>query len=182
MDMPRHRERLVAHGPQLLQQFEQAAALANGHAPGTMAWVPRMEGVHVIEHQGQVRKLARQELVVNAPAIPPRANFLLRDIVGGEDVAWADALELRDKIILQSEDCSCYVLPATDFPYLSKNSVYFLSWECRDEVNLQEDGAVGGDDDDVDNPFSYYLCKWDVIHRVATVVKKVPGVWDREEF
>ncbi|TVU34227.1 hypothetical protein EJB05_16058, partial [Eragrostis curvula] len=180
MDMPRYRDRLVAHGPQLLQQFEeQAAAMANGHAPGAMAWVPGMEGVHVIEHQGRVRKLARQELVVNAPAIPPRANFVLRDIVGGVDVAWADAPELRDKVILQSEDCSCYVLPASDFPNLSNNSVYFLSWERRDEVNLQEDGAAGGDDDDVDNPFSYYLCKWDVIDRVATVVKKVPGVWDR---
>ncbi|KAK3161107.1 hypothetical protein QOZ80_1BG0071930 [Eleusine coracana subsp. coracana] len=142
MGMPSHRNHLLTHGPHTLQlQLEQAIA------PNEMAWVPGMEAVHLIEHQGQVWQLARQELVNNMPAMAPRANFVLQDMVGhngGAAIAWDDALELRDKVTLQSEDCNSYVLPASDFPGLCKNSIYFLSWERRDELNLED----GGDEND----------------------------------
>lgn len=172
MGMPGHRNRLLTHGPKMLQA-EQAIA-PNERA--FVTWVPGMEAVHLIEHQGLVRQLFRQELV-NVPDAP-RANFLLGNMIAHNDavpVAWADAPELRDKIVLQSEDCSSYVLPASDFPGLSKNAVYFLSWERRDEVNLED-----RTDDDADGEeYSYYLCKWDMVSHVATVEKKIPGFWDR---
>jgi hypothetical protein len=58
MGMPGHRNLLLNHGPGVLQ-LEQAVA------PDDMAWVPGMEDVHAVEHQGQVRLLARQELIMD---------------------------------------------------------------------------------------------------------------------
>jgi hypothetical protein len=143
-----------------------------------MAWVPGMEDVHAVEHQGQVWLLARQEFIMDdGPARSAlRVSFELYNLIdqdGWVPVDWDDVPELRDKIVLPSEDCSCFVLPPADFPGLSKNSIYFLSWESADEVNLlQENGCVNGDS------YSYYMCKWDMVDYVSSIVK-IPGVWDR---
>jgi hypothetical protein len=164
MDVPSHRHRLLIQGPEVLQ-LEQAVA------PNEIDWVPGMEDVHSVEHLGQVRLLARQEHV-DGLARAPRANFQLYDMIGDNGwaaVAWDDAPELRDVVVLQSEDCSCYVLPADDFPELCKNSIYFLSWEREDEL--------AGGDGDGGNSYSYYLCKWDMVQHLSTVEKKIPGFW-----
>uniref|UniRef100_K3XRM6 F-box domain-containing protein n=1 Tax=Setaria italica TaxID=4555 RepID=K3XRM6_SETIT len=70
--------------------------------------------------------------------------------------------QLRDKVIFQSADTCCHVLPAGDnFVGLSKNSIYFLDRRRR-----------RGDAE------AYCLCKWDLLQRVATVVEEIPGDWD----
>uniref|UniRef100_K3XPC7 DUF295 domain-containing protein n=1 Tax=Setaria italica TaxID=4555 RepID=K3XPC7_SETIT len=84
-------------------------------------------------------------------------------------------LEQPPVVIFQGQDSSCYVLPASErFAGLSGNFVYFLSWQRQEEVD--EDGGVGDG-----NPFGYFLCKWDMIGRVATVVEKVPGTWEQQK-
>ncbi|PUZ56112.1 hypothetical protein GQ55_5G269900 [Panicum hallii var. hallii] len=187
MRMPQLRARLLTHGPQVLEGEEAAIAAVNGHGHGHVEWVPGMRGAHVIEHGGQVRVLIRQEQPAaiaagDAPEGPvspgdplPRLSFELRNTLGadGEAVDWANAPELHGTVIFQSPDSSCYVLPASDrFAGLSRNCVYFLSWQRQEQVD--EDGGVGDG-----NPFGYFLCKWDMIWRVATVVEKVPGNWQR---
>ncbi|RLM94178.1 hypothetical protein C2845_PM08G16990 [Panicum miliaceum] len=186
MRMPQLRARLPTHDPQVLEGEEAAIAAVNGHAHGHVEWVPGMRGAHVIEHGGQVRVLVRQEQPAaiaagDAPEGPvspgdplSRLSFELRNTLDadGEAVDWANAPELHGTVIFQSPDSSCYVLPASDrFAGLSRNCVYFLSWQRQEEVD--EDGGVGDG-----NPFGYFLCKWDMIGRVATVVE-VPGNWQR---
>ncbi|CAL4949080.1 unnamed protein product [Urochloa decumbens] len=187
MRMPQLRARLVAHGPQVVEAEEAAIAAVNGHAHGHVEWFPGMRGAHVVEHGGQARVLVRMELeqppaIAGGGGVPvkpgdtvPGASFELRNTVDpeGDAVDWASAPELHGKVILQSEDSICHVLPAS--VGLSGNSVYFLSWQ-RQEVVVDEDGGVGDGE-----PFGYFLCRWDVIKGVATVVEKVPGAWDRQK-
>ncbi|RCV26591.1 hypothetical protein SETIT_5G258100v2 [Setaria italica] len=189
MRMPMLRARLLAHGPHVLEGEEAAIAAVNGHAHGHVEWLPGMRGAHVVEHEGQVRVLVRLEQppVVPAGAAPegpvrpgdplPRVSFELRNTLDaeGETIDWANAPELHGKVIFQGQDSSCYVLPASErFAGLSGNFVYFLSWQRQEEVD--EDGGVGDG-----NPFGYFLCKWDMIGRVATVVEKVPGTWEQQK-
>ncbi|CAO2190793.1 unnamed protein product [Urochloa humidicola] len=182
MRMPQLRARLLTHWPQVVEAEEAAIAAVNGHAHGHshVEWIPGMRGAHVVEHGGQARVLVRMEQPPEGPPVKPgdklpRVSFELRNTVDadGDAVEWASAPELHGKVILQSLDNICHVLPAS-VEGLSGNSVYFLSWQ-RQEV-VDEDGGVGDGE-----PFGYFLCRWDVIERVATVVEKVPGAWDRQK-
>jgi hypothetical protein len=191
MRMPQLRGRLLTHGPQVVEGEEAAAAAANGYDHRRDmgdGWLPGMQGKYVIEHEGHVRVLVRLEQPEIAGDVPegrprpvrpgdplPRLSFELRNTLAadGEAIDWADAPELHDKIIFQSQGDSCYVLPESDhFVGVRKNFIYFFSWQ-RQEVAVGDDGgaASGG------NPFEYFLCKWDMIGCVATVVRKLPGVW-----
>ncbi|KAG2589568.1 hypothetical protein PVAP13_5NG371500 [Panicum virgatum] len=174
MRMPQLRARLLTHGPQVLEGEEAAIAAVNGHAQGHVEWLPGMRGAHVIEHEGQVRVLVQRELPAAAGEAPegpvsPAGDLLPRL----PSIDWANEPELHGTVIFQSLDSSCYVLPASDrFVGLSRNCVYFLSWQRQEEVD--EDGGIGDG-----NPYGYFLCKWDMIGRAATVVEKVPGNWQR---
>ncbi|CAO2176938.1 unnamed protein product [Urochloa humidicola] len=182
MRMPQIRARLLTHGPQVVEAEEAGIASVNGHAHGGhVEWIPGMRGAHVVEHGGQARVLVRMEQPAAPEGLPvkpgdtlPRVSFELRNTVDpeGDAVDWASAPELHGKVILQSVDSICLVLPVS--VGLRGNSVYFLSWQ-RQEV-VDEDGGVGDGE-----PFGYFLCRWDVIGRVATVVDKVPGAWDRQK-
>nr|TKW15865.1 hypothetical protein SEVIR_5G211400v2 [Setaria viridis] len=163
--MPKQRSRLAAHGPEVLE-----GEIAGDGEEGEMEmqWVHDMDGAHLMEHGGQVRFLFRMEgngLGAVLPGTPPRVTFELRDMLGDNNwaaVDWADAPELRDKVIFQSADTCCHVLPAGDnFVGLSKNSIYFVDRRRR-----------RGDAE------AYCLCKWDLLQRVATVVEEIPGDWD----
>ncbi|CAL4963007.1 unnamed protein product [Urochloa decumbens] len=184
MRMPQLRARLLAHGPQVVEAEEAAIAAVNGHAHGHVEWIPGMRGAHVVEHNGHARVLVRLEqpaavigggVAVKPGDTLPRVSFELRNTVDpeGDAVEWASAPELQGKVILQSQDSICHVLPASFG--LSGNSVYFLSWQ-RQEVVVDEDGGVGDCE-----PFGYFLCRWDVIKGIATVVEKLPGDWDRQK-
>ncbi|KAJ1284051.1 hypothetical protein BS78_03G174000 [Paspalum vaginatum] len=192
MRMPQLRNRLLTHGPQLLEAEEAAAAAvpAAPAAPNVLggAWRPGLPMRHFIEHEGQVRILIRWEQPANvgdAPEGPVRPGdrllrvvFQLRTMVGADMVVidWAHAPELHDKIILMiSVSNNCYVIPESDhFVGLSKNFIYFFSWLRHEEAGA--DGGGGGG-----NHLAYFLCKWDVLNRIATVVEKVHGIWDQEK-
>ncbi|KAK3164623.1 hypothetical protein QOZ80_1AG0022000 [Eleusine coracana subsp. coracana] len=161
--MPQLRSRLVEHGPRVME--DELAAAAAAAADGDMAWVPSTQFSNLIEHEGKVRLLFREEhnwLQFSRPHV----SFTLQDMFGENlaPVDWADAPELHDKIILQSWHSPSYVLPATDdFNGLScKNFIYFFSWQYL------EDGKEA----------EYCLCKWDLPERISTVVKKMPGIWE----
>ncbi|CAD6231125.1 unnamed protein product [Miscanthus lutarioriparius] len=189
MRMPQLRGCLLTHGPQVVEGEEAAAAAstaANAYDHRDMGdgWLLGMQGKYIIEHEGHVCVLVRLEqpkivgdVVLEGPVRPgdplPRLSFELRNTLAadGEAIDWADAPELHDKIIFQSQDNSCYVLPKSDhFIGIRKNFIYFFSWQ-RQEAAVGDGGACGG------NPFGYFLCKWDMIGRVATVVRKLPDVW-----
>ncbi|TVU33189.1 hypothetical protein EJB05_24977, partial [Eragrostis curvula] len=163
--MPFLRRRLAEHGPMGLEVLEEDGV---GNGAG-MRWVPGLENAHLIEHDGMVRFLFREE--DDWARFPsPQVTFALQDMIGGENwalVNLADVPELHDKIILQSSDSSCYVLPARDDDSvgpLSKNCIYFFSWQHLEEGRQE-----------------YCLCKWDFLEHVSTVVKQMPGVWDCAE-
>lgn len=157
--MPQHRSRLAKHGPRMLED-ELATAATNGGANVGKA-VHDMESAY-IEHKGQVHFLYRHEIYT---AHLPQVTFELDGLLGDNTalVDWASVPYLHDKVILQSRDITqFYCLPASDDLArlgLSKNCIYFLS-------HL----AVGGED--------YYLFKWNLHERVATTVKKIPGLWE----
>ena len=92
-------------------------------------------------------------------------SFTLHDVAGDDFalVEWADPPELQGEVILQHNPC--YVLLAShDFAELSsKNCVYFFSWQHLEEEKHQAE---------------FCLCKWDLLERVSTIVKKMPSDWD----
>jgi len=166
MRMPQLRGRLLTHGPQVVEGEEAAAAAAaNGYDHRDMGdgWLPGMQGKHIIEHEGHVRVLVRLEqpeivgdAVLEGPVRPgdplPRLSFELRNTLAadGEAIDWADAPELHDKIIFQSQGNSCYVLPESDhFIGIRKNFIYFFSWQ-RQEVAVGDGGGASGG-----NPFEF---------------------------
>ncbi|TVU34235.1 hypothetical protein EJB05_16066, partial [Eragrostis curvula] len=127
-----------------------------GGNDGGVPWVPRGVDTHVMEHEGQVRFLSRRREETRWGSFPwPRVSFVLKEIVRGEDwaahVNWADAPELRDKIILQTWDNPCYVLPVPDvgddFIGLRKNGVYFFNYQYQLEGGMLQ--------------AAYCLCRYD---------------------
>ncbi|KAL6615033.1 hypothetical protein ACP70R_037303 [Stipagrostis hirtigluma subsp. patula] len=178
--MPQHRRCLATEAPHVLEERELLAAAAAapgidiGVAGGGMAALaPGVDGAHLIEHEGQVRFMFRLEengFPVDVPAavapgelLRPQVTFALQGMVGDnwEVIDWANVPELHDKIILQSQDSSCYVLPASDDDVvgLSKNSIYFFALQRLEEGE------------------GYCLCKWDLLEQVATIMKQIPGDW-----
>ncbi|KAK3161108.1 hypothetical protein QOZ80_1BG0071940 [Eleusine coracana subsp. coracana] len=157
--MPQLRSRLAEHGVRTIE--DELGAVA---ADGDMAWASMLYS-NLIEHEGKVRFLFEQ--VDNWFPLPWPVSFTLKDMLGGylTPVDWADAPEFHDKIILKSCNHPCYVLPASNiFTGLSsKNCIYFFSRQYL------EDGKEA----------EYCLCKWDLLERVSTIVKKLPGVWER---
>nr|TKW15864.1 hypothetical protein SEVIR_5G211500v2 [Setaria viridis] len=166
--LPQHWNRLVTHGPQVLEGELAAAAdeekeLANG---GT-AFLPGSKAVYLVEHEGKVRFLFEYYGYNPEMAAGKRVNFALNDMVGDgiANVDWADAPELQDKAIFRSgKDGACYVIPASDDLGLSKNSVYYFDWRHLEEA---EDG--GGRTE------AFCLCKVDMLEGVDTIVKQVPN-------
>jgi hypothetical protein len=160
--MPQLRRRLAEHGPGIME--EDLAAAADGENGG-MDWPVGERHTYLIEHDGQVRLLFREDNWRPFPWLPG-VSFSLQDVTGDDFalVDWADAPELHGKIILQSWHNPCYVLPESDHftGFSSKNCVYFFSCQHLEEGKEAE----------------YRLCKWDWVERVSTVVNKMPGVWD----
>ncbi|CAO2165310.1 unnamed protein product [Urochloa humidicola] len=161
--LPQHWNRLVTHGPEVLEgELAVAAAAAaaaaieeNEFVNGSTSFLPGRKAEFLIEHEGKVRILS--EFYGYNPEIPagPRVIYALNDM---------EAPELRDKAIFQSgADGACYVIPAKDDNGLSKNSVYYFDWR-----HLEEDG--GGRIDEV-----FCLCKVDMLEGVDTIVKQVPN-------
>ncbi|TVU02695.1 hypothetical protein EJB05_51796, partial [Eragrostis curvula] len=155
------RRHLGAMGLELLEDDDAG----NGGVP----WVPGGEDTHVLEHEGRVRFLSRRLEETRWGSFPwPRVSFVLEEIMAAAhvDVDWAEAPELRDKIILHTWNNPCYVLPvpAGEVIRLLKNGVYFFKYEYQ-----LEDGMLQG---------AYSLCRFDWLERVITVVKRLPGNWD----
>ncbi|TVU07684.1 hypothetical protein EJB05_41049, partial [Eragrostis curvula] len=128
--MPMLRRRLGAMGLELLEDDDAG----NGGVP----WVPGGVDTHVLEHEGRVRFLSRRLEETRWGSFPwPRVSFVLEEIMAAAhvDVDWAEAPELRDKIILHTWNNPCYVLPvpAGEVIGLLKNGVYFFNYEgcCR---------------------------------------------------
>jgi hypothetical protein len=172
--LPLHWNRLVTHGPQVLESELAAAAdddvgekgLSNG---GGTTLLPGCMAVYLVENEGKVRFLL-------AMPAAPRVTFALKGMVGDtgmEIVDWADALELQDKAIFRSGvDGACYVIPASDGVGLSKNAVYYFDWRQLGEV-----AGGSGRTDEV-----FCVCKVDMLEGVDTIVKQVPnpkgGAWE----
>jgi hypothetical protein len=175
--LPRHWDRLVTHGPQVLEGELVAAAASAAEkdlANSSTALLPGSNGACLIEHEGMVRFLFENYGQYNyKPEMPvgPRAIFALN--VAGDGLAtvdWpADAPELRDKAIFQGVDGACYVIPASDDRGLSKNAVYYFDWRHMGLEDEAEDdaGDWGG--------WAFCLCKWDMVESVDTIVKQIPN-------
>ncbi|KAF8670978.1 hypothetical protein HU200_050250 [Digitaria exilis] len=191
--MPQYMSRLSKHGPRMLEEKMATVAAGcgkNGLTNGGKALIPVMESAYLMENKDRVRFLSQHWMFTDTAHLPqpqdapvspgdliPGLTFELRDTLDadGDAIDWADAPELHGKVIFQSQDTGCYVLPASDrFADMKGNFVYFLSWQRQEEVD--GDGAVGDG-----NAFGYFLCKWDMIRRFATVVEKVPGAWDQHK-
>ncbi|KAF8670977.1 hypothetical protein HU200_050249 [Digitaria exilis] len=154
--MAHYMSRLSKHGPMMLEE-EMVMNASN-------ALVPGMESAYLIENKDRVRFLSRHWIYT---AHLPQETFEMQDLLGDSLalVDWDNTPELQEKVVLHSGgDTLLYCLPASDDlagPGLSKNCIYCLS-------HLPY--SVGGQD--------YYLFKWDLHERVATVVKQIPSLWD----
>ncbi|RLN21675.1 hypothetical protein C2845_PM07G13530 [Panicum miliaceum] len=173
--LPRHRDRLVTHGPQVLEsELAAAAAAEKDLANSSTELLPGRNGAYLIEHEGKVCFLFENyygQYNYN-PEMPAEARviFALNDVGDGLVIVdWADAQELRDKAIFQGVDGACYVIPASDDRGLSKNAVYYFDWR---HMGLEDEAE---DDADDWGGWAFCLCKWDIVESVDTIVKHIPN-------